>query len=156
MRRLLILGTVGAILVATPLASAAPRAWVRGPDAQAAMIASVLGDETVPIQILIRRCANVVDETGCTRISRRLRHAIEGAVVVPITWVHRIWPNAGVYWVFAPFAWRGDRAVLRHTWRDPAPFGCNGGGKTFFMLIGDTWSQTGGSGYAGCPAPAST
>jgi len=151
MRRLLILGSVGAILAAMPVASAAPRAWVRGPAAQAGMIATVIGDGTDPIQILSRRCASVREGTGCVRIPRRLRQAIEDAAVVPITWVHRMWPNAGVYWVFSPFAWRGDRAVLRHTWRDPAPFGCNGGGRSVFTVTGDTWDQTTSSGYAGCP-----
>jgi len=151
MRRLLILCSAGAFLSVTPAASAAPRAWVRGPAAQAGMIATVIGDGSDPIQVLTRRCANVREETGCVRIPRRLRHAVEDAVSAPITWVHRAWPSAGVHWVLAPFAWRGDRARLRYTWRDPTPFGCNGGGRSVFTLTGDTWDQASSSGYAGCP-----
>lgn len=153
MRRLLILGSVGAILVATPAASAAPRAWVRGPAAQAGMIASVLDvfAGTDQIQVLARRCANVREETGCTRISPRLRTAIENASAASITWVHRMWPNAGVYWVLAPFLWRGDRARFKWAWADPAPFGCTGGGKAIFTLFDGAWRQTGGGAYEGCP-----
>ena len=151
MRRCLAILTVATILGVAPAAPVSARAWVRGPVAQAGMIATVIGDGTDPIQILSRRCANVREETGCARIPRRLRHAVEDAVAAPIMWVHRAWPNGGVYWVLAPFAWRGDIARLRYTWRDPAPFGCNGGGRSVFTLIGDTWDQTSGSGYAGCP-----
>jgi hypothetical protein len=151
MRRCLAILTVATVLGIAPATSASERAWVRGPVAQAGMIATLIGDGTDPIQILSRRCANVRDETGCARIPRRLRHAIEDAVGVPVTWVHRMWPNAGVYWVFSPIAWGGDRARLRYTWRDPAPFGCNGGGRSVFQLIGNSWDQTSSSGYAGCP-----
>ncbi len=153
MRRLLILGSVSAILVATPAASAAPRTWVRGPAAQAGMIASVLDvfAGTDQIQVLVRRCANVREETGCTRISPRLRTAIEDASDASIIWVHRMWPNAGVYWVLAPFVWRGVRARLKWAWTDPAPFGCTGGGKAIFTLIHGAWRQTGGGAYEGCP-----
>jgi hypothetical protein len=153
MRRLLILGSVGAILVATPAASAAPRAWARGPVAQAGMIASVLdvfaGSDQ--IQGLVRRCADVREESGCTRISHRLRTAIEEASDASIVWVHRMWPNAGVYWVLAPFVWRDDRARLKWAWTDPTPFGCTGGGKAIFTLIDGAWRQTGGGAYEGCP-----
>ena len=151
MRRFLILSLVAATLAATPAASATPRAWVRGPAAQAGMIASVIGDGARAIQVLTSRCGNVRDETGCIRVPRRLRHAIEDAVRAPITWVHRMWRHAGVYWVLAPFDWNGDRARLRYSSRDPRPFGCFGGGKSIFTLTGGTWDLAGGSGYAGCP-----
>jgi hypothetical protein len=153
MRRFLAIAWVGATLVATTPASAAPRAWVRGPAAQAGMIASVVdvfaGAEQ--IQMLARRCANVRDETGCTRISRRLRAAIDEATEAPIVWVHRMWPDAGVYWVLAPFAWRHDHARLKWAWTDPSPFGCTGGGKATFTLTDGAWAQTGGGSYEGCP-----
>jgi hypothetical protein len=151
MRRCLGILTVAALLGLAPAAPVSARVWVRGPVAQAGMIAVVIGDGTDPIQILSRRCANVREETGCARIPVRLRHAVEDAVAAPIVWVHRAWPNGGVYWVLAPFAWRGDRARLRYTWREPAPFGCNGGGRSVFTLIGGTWDQASSSGYAGCP-----
>jgi hypothetical protein len=153
MRRLLILASVGSILVGATPASAAPRAWVRGPAAQAGMIASVLDvfAGTDQIQLLARRCANVRDGSGCTRISHRLRVSIEEASDASIAWVHRMWPNAGTYWVLAPFVWRGDRARLKWAWTDPAPFECTGGGKAIFALIDGVWQQTGGGAYEGCP-----
>jgi hypothetical protein len=154
MRRLLPL-TLAVVLslASAPASTAGPRAWVRGPAAQAGMIASVLdvfagADQ---IQMLARRCANVPDETGCRRISHRLRTAIEDAADASITWVHRMWPNTGVYWVLSPFAWHGERARLKWAWTDPSPFGCTGGGKALFTLTDGTWQQTGGGGYEGCP-----
>jgi len=151
MRRYLAILTVATVLGTVPAAPVSARVWVRGPVAQAGMIATVIGDGTDATQVLARRCANVREETGCARIRRRLRHAIDDAVAAPITWVHRMWPSAGVYWVLSPFAWHGDHARLRYSWRDPAPFGCNGGGRSVFTLTGDTWDETSGSGYTGCP-----
>jgi hypothetical protein len=149
-RRFLVLCAVGAILLATQAGNTAPRAWVRGPVAQAGMIATVIGHGSHPIQVLTRRCANVRDETGCARISRSLRHAIEDAVDAPIVWVHRMWRHAGTYWVFSPFAWNGDHARLRYAWRYPTPGDCFGGGKGTFTLTGGAWEKSGGSGYFGC------
>jgi hypothetical protein len=144
------------VLVVTVLASvgasASPRIWVRGPAAQAGMIGDIIGPGTHQIQILGRRCANVRDETGCTRISDRLRHAIEAEVAAPIRWVSRMWSHAGHYWVFAPFVWDGERARLRFAWNDVGVSGCSGGGKGIFELRDDAWRQKGSSGYFGCPA----
>jgi len=144
---------LGLVLASAPSSTAAPHAWVRGPAAQAGMIASVLGvfAGTDQIQVLGRRCANVRDENGCTRIPRRLRTAIEEAAATPIVWVHRMWPNAGVYWALSPFAWRGVHTRLKWAWTDPSPFGCSGGGKATFTLADGAWQQTGGGGYEGCP-----
>ncbi len=153
MRRILLFASVGTILLAATPASAAPRAWVRGPAAQAGMIADVVNvfAGTEQIQLLARRCGNVRDGTGCARMSRRLRTAIDEATDAPVLWVHRMWPNAGVYWVLAPFAWGGDRARLKWAWTDPSPFGCTGGGKATFTLSDGAWAQTGGGSYEGCP-----
>ncbi len=89
MRRRLTILMAAAILGLAPAAPASARAWVRGPVAQAGMIATVIGEGSDPIQVLSRRCARVREETGCVRIPRRLRSAVEDAVAAPITWVHR-------------------------------------------------------------------
>lgn len=150
---------LGVVLIVAAVACSASAAGasstglrgVRGTDAQAGMYAVVLQDEGDPIQILSRRCASPRDESGCERISARLRGAIESKVDPPVAWVSRMWRHAGTFFVLSPFSWEPRHARFRHAWTDPRPFGCNGGGKSSFTRLEGEWELTGGGGYAGCP-----
>jgi hypothetical protein len=71
----------------------------------------------------------------------------------PIRWVHRMWPHAGIYWVFSPIHFGSGRAAYRYKWVEDDDGVCKARGLVRFRRALDAWDMTGHSGVAGCGVP---
>lgn len=122
----------------------------RVPELRGWMYATVL-EQDERIQLLTRTCRRPQWETRCRPMTAGLRTAIEREFGGDLTWVHRMWRHAGVYWVLSPIRFRHSRATFNYAWRDPSPAGCEGGGLARFKRGPEGWQSLGGPGGAGCP-----
>lgn len=103
------------------------------------------------IQVLVRLCQRPRPETHCRRMSESLQAHIGAESKPPIRWVHRMWPDAGTYWVFSPVRFGSGRAVYRYNWRETeADGGCAERWRVRFRRALDAWDMTGHSGVTGC------
>lgn len=107
------------------------------------------------VQLLVRTCKRPQWETRSRPMTDQLSAAIEreyaGDGAGELTWVHRRWPHAGIYWVLSPIRFRFPRARFDYVWRDPSPAGCAGHGMARFKRGPEGWENLGGPGGASCP-----
>ena len=145
-----ILAVLALVAMATGTAGAAELTPARVPELRGWMYATVL-DRDERIQLLVRICRRPQWETRCRPMTVGLRTAIEREFGGELTWVHRMWPQAGVYWVLSPIRFRLPRARFNYAWQDPSPAGCAGHGLARYKRGLEGWQSLGGPGGVGCP-----
>jgi hypothetical protein len=137
-------------LVAGPASAAGIHG--RGPGAQAALDAMLVGRGNERVQVLTRLCADPERVRQCVALSHSLRRAIENAVDRRITWVDERRTRGPVFWVFAPVEFGHGVATASYAWWDGGAFACRGGSDLLFEQQRGGWSGTEGFGWGACPA----
>jgi len=124
----------------------------RGPGAQAALDATVVGRGRERVQVLTRLCTDPARIRRCGAFSQPLRRAIQSAFDRPITWVDERRTRGPEFWVFAPVSFGHGAATASYAWWDPGTFACRGGASMLFERQRGAWSGTEGFGWGACPA----
>jgi hypothetical protein len=152
--RSILIGTVTslALIGAVEPAAVASPVHGRGLHAEAGFYAGVLAHGRARIQILDQLCRDPERQRRCTPIKPALERAVSRIAARPISWVSEPETHGGVFWVLAPVRFGSERARVRWTWRELAPYGCFGGGKLTYGRDGGAWKLTTGIEYEGCPA----
>jgi hypothetical protein len=103
-------------------------------------------------QVLDQLCPKPNDVAECEQISNSLRRAIDDAVTVPFTWVHRERRDGGLFWTLSPVV--RDGASASFLWGAEKPgSNCRGHGELRFQRIDWTgWTPDGGTGHSTCSA----
>ena len=107
-----------------------------------------------PFQVFDQLCPKPNSGVGCEPVSNALRRAIDNAVTVDFSWVHREQPDGGHFWTLAPVVRdEGDASFLFRVEKPGA--NCRGHGELRFRRIDWTgWVSEGGTTQVTCTVRA--